>query len=167
MQWLGRAMNRVLSRRGARATILGATSGDTGAAAIEAFGGQSRTDVYILYPAGRVSIMCSAVEMTTVGKDPMSMPSRSRAPWHDCQRIVKELFGDLAFRDDMNLSGVNSINWARILAQMSPITFVGAVALQRARGSAEFPFAVPTGTFWRRSRRLLHAKRMGTADRAG
>jgi threonine synthase len=142
MQWLGRAMNRVLSRRGARATILGATSGDTGAAAIEAFGGQSRTDVYILYPAGRVSNV-QRRQMTTVGKSNVHALA-IEGTFDDCQRIVKELFGDLAFRDDMNLSGVNSINWARILAQIV-YYFVGAVAL----GAPErrISFAVPTGNF--------------------
>jgi threonine synthase len=142
MQWLGRAMNHVLNRQGARATIIGATSGDTGAAAIEAFGGQSQTEVYILYPQGRVSEV-QRRQMTTAGK-PNVHALAIEGTFDDCQRIVKELFGDLAFRDEMNLAGVNSINWARILAQIV-YYFVGAVAL----GAPERPvsFAVPTGNF--------------------
>ncbi len=142
MQWLGRAMNRVLGQRGVRATILGATSGDTGAAAIEAFGGQSQTDIYILYPRGRVSDV-QRRQMTTVA-EPNVHALAVEGTFDDCQRIVKELFGDLAFRDEMRLSGVNSINWARILAQIV-YYFVGAVAL----GAPErrVTFAVPTGNF--------------------
>jgi threonine synthase len=142
MQWLGRAMNRVLSSRGIRATILGATSGDTGAAAIEAFGGQSRTDVYILYPQGRISEV-QRRQMTTVGQ-PNVHALAIEGTFDDCQRIVKELFSDLTFRDEMQLSGVNSINWGRILAQIV-YYFVGAVAL--GAPERQVSFAVPTGNF--------------------
>ena len=142
MQWLGRAMNHALTRRNARATILGATSGDTGAAAIEAFGGQSLTNVYILYPHGRVSDV-QRRQMTTVGK-PNVHALAIEGTFDDCQRIVKDLFGDLSFRDEMSLSGVNSINWARILAQIV-YYFVAAAAL----GAPDRPisFSVPTGNF--------------------
>jgi len=142
MQWLGRAMNCALARRNARATILGATSGDTGAAAIEAFGGQSQTDVYILYPHGRVSDV-QRRQMTTVAK-PNVHALAIEGTFDDCQRIVKDLFGDLSFRDEMSLSGVNSINWARILAQIV-YYFVAAAAL----GAPDRPvsFSVPTGNF--------------------
>ncbi len=142
MQWLGRAMNRALARRGARATILGATSGDTGAAAIEAFGGQTRTDVYILYPQGRVSDV-QRRQMTTVGKANIHALA-IEGTFDDCQRIVKDLFRDLAFRDEMRLAGVNSINWARILAQIV-YYFVSAVALGAPGRSLSF--SVPTGNF--------------------
>ncbi len=99
-------------------------------------------DVYILYPQGRVSEV-QRRQMTTVGK-PNVHALAIEGTFDDCQRIVKELFGDLAFRDEMNLSGVNSINWARILAQIV-YYFVSAVAL----GAPERPvsFAVPTGNF--------------------
>jgi threonine synthase len=142
MQWLGQVMNRVLRRRHARATIIGATSGDTGAAAIEAFAEQSEVEVFILYPEGRVSDV-QRRQMTTVDR-PNVHALAIEGAFDDCQRIVKELFGDLAFRDEMHLSGVNSINWARILAQIA-YYFVGAVAL----GAPERPvsFAVPTGNF--------------------
>ena len=142
MQWLGQAMNCVLRRQGARATIIGATSGDTGAAAIEAFAAQSQVEVFILYPQGRVSDV-QRRQMTTVDR-PNVHALAIQGSFDDCQRIVKELFGDLAFRDDMRLSGVNSINWARILAQIV-YYFVAAVAL----GAPDRPvsFAVPTGNF--------------------
>jgi threonine synthase len=142
MQWLGQAMNRVLRRRGERATIIGATSGDTGAAAIEAFAEQSQVEVFILYPQGRVSDV-QRRQMTTVNR-PNVHALAIQGSFDDCQHLVKELFGDLAFRDEMRLSGVNSINWARILAQIV-YYFFSAVAL----GAPERPvsFAVPTGNF--------------------
>jgi threonine synthase len=142
MQWLGQAMNRVLRQRGAQAMILGATSGDTGAAAIEAFAEQSQVEVFILYPRGRVSDV-QRRQMTTVDR-PNVHALAIEGAFDDCQRIVKDLFGDLAFRDEMRLTGVNSINWARILAQIV-YYFAGAVSL----GAPERPvsFAVPTGNF--------------------
>jgi threonine synthase len=142
MQWLGRAMNRVLRQRGARATIVGATSGDTGAAAIEAFAEQSQVEVFILYPHGRVSDV-QRRQMTTVDR-PNVHALAIQGSFDDCQRIVKELFGDLAFRDEMRLSGVNSINWARILAQIV-YYFFSAVALGAPDRAVSF--AVPTGNF--------------------
>ncbi|HEY1941998.1 MAG TPA: threonine synthase [Roseiarcus sp.] len=142
MQWLGRLMNRALKERGARATILGATSGDTGAAAIDAFGGQSQTDVFILFPHGRVSDV-QRRQMTTVDK-PNVHALAIEGTFDDCQAIVKGLFNNLPFRDEMKLSGVNSINWARILAQIV-YYFTSAVTL----GAPDRPvsFTVPTGNF--------------------
>jgi threonine synthase len=142
MQWLGRLMNRALERRDRRATILGATSGDTGAAAIEAFGGLSRADVFILFPNGRVSDV-QRRQMTTVGQSNVHAIAIEGA-FDDCQAIVKALFGDLAFRDELGLSGVNSINWARILAQIV-YYFTAAVAL--GAPDRRVAFCVPTGNF--------------------
>jgi threonine synthase len=142
MQWLSQAMNRVLRRRGARATIIGATSGDTGASAIEAFAEQSQVEMFILYPQGRVSDV-QRRQITTVDR-PNVHALAIEGSFDDCQRIVKELFGDLAFRDEMGLSGVNSINWARILAQIV-YYFVAAVAL--GAPGRPISFAVPTGNF--------------------
>ncbi len=155
MQFLGRAMNQALGRRGGRATILGATSGDTGAAAIEAFGGSEHADVFILYPYGRVSEV-QRRQMTTVDR-PGVHALAIDGSFDDCQDIVKSLFGDLTFRDRMALSGVNSINWARIVAQIV-YYFTAAVAL--GGPLRRVSFAVPTGNFgdvlagW-------YAKRMG------
>jgi len=97
MQFLGRAMNRALTLRNAHATILGATSGDTGAAAIEAFGGAERTDVFILFPHGRVSEV-QRRQMTTIDRPGVHAIALDGS-FDDCQDIVKALFGDLAFRD--------------------------------------------------------------------
>jgi threonine synthase len=142
MQWLGRLMNNVLQKRGVRATIVGATSGDTGAAAIEAFGGQSQTDIFILYPHGRVSDV-QRRQMTTVDK-PNVHAIALEGNFDDCQAILKGLFNNLAFRDGLRLSGVNSINWARILAQIV-YYFTGAVSL--GSPGRRVSFTVPTGNF--------------------
>jgi threonine synthase len=142
MQWLGRLMNLALARRDRRAVIVGATSGDTGAAAIEAFGGGERTDVFILYPHGRVSDV-QRRQMTTVEK-PGVHAIAIEGTFDDCQDIVKALFNDLAFRDELGLTGVNSINWARILAQIV-YYFTSAVSL--GAPGRKVSFAVPTGNF--------------------
>jgi threonine synthase len=155
MQFLGRAMNRALAERGRRGVILGATSGDTGAAAIEAFGGGERTDVFILFPHGRVSEV-QRRQMTTVDR-PGVHALAIDGSFDDCQDIVKALFGDLAFRDRMSLSGVNSINWARIVAQ---IVYYFTAAVSLGAPGRPVTFAAPTGNFgdvlagW-------YAKRMG------
>ncbi len=142
MQFLGRAMNRALSQTGGRATILGATSGDTGAAAIEAFGGAARTDVFIVFPYGRVSDV-QRRQMTTIDRPGVHALALDGS-FDDCQDIVKALFGDLAFRDQMSLSGVNSINWARILAQ---IVYYMTSAVSLGAPHRKVSFAVPTGNF--------------------
>lgn len=142
MQLLGRLMDHVLTERGQRATIVGATSGDTGGAAIEAFRGRERTDVFILFPEGRVS---------DVQRRQMTTPTETnvhalaiKGNFDDCQALVKGMFNHFAFRDRVGLSGVNSINWARILAQIV-YYFVAAAAL----GGPYRPvsFTVPTGNF--------------------
>jgi threonine synthase len=142
MQWLGRAMNRALETRGARATIVGATSGDTGAAAIEAFAGQPQTDIFIFYPHGRVSEV-QRRQMTTIDK-PNVHAIAIEGSFDDCQAIVKGLFNNLAFRDAHNLTGVNSINWARIVAQIV-YYFTSAVALGAPHRRVSF--TTPTGNF--------------------
>ena len=142
MQWLGRLIGAALEKRGSRATIVGATSGDTGAAAIEAFGGGARTDVFILFPHGRVSDV-QRRQMTTVDRPGVHAIAIEGA-FDDCQDIVKALFNDLSFRDELALSGVNSINWARILAQIV-YYFTSAVAL--GAPGRKVSFAVPTGNF--------------------
>jgi threonine synthase len=142
MQWLGQAMNRVLRRREARATIIGATSGDTGAAAIEAFAAQSQVEVFVLYPQGRVSDV-QRRQMTTVDK-PNVHTIALEGNFDDCQAILKGLFNDLPFRDALALSGVNSINWARIVAQIV-YYFTSAVSL--GAPGRRVSFTVPTGNF--------------------
>jgi len=142
MQLLGLLMDRSLKRSGRRATILAATSGDTGAAAVEAFKNRDAIDLFVLFPDGRVSA-AQRRQMTTAGAANVH-PIAVRGTFDDCQAIVKTLFGDLAFRDEVQLSAVNSINWARILAQ-TVYYFTAATAL----GAPHRPvrFSVPTGNF--------------------
>ena len=142
MQLLAQLMDHVLARRDGKATIVGATSGDTGAAAIEAFRDRNNIDVFILFPEGRVSPFQQR-QMTTVGAANVH-PIAIRGTFDDCQAIVKGMFGNAPFRDAMALSGVNSINWARILGQIV-YYFTAAAAL----GAPTWPvsFTVPTGNF--------------------
>lgn len=142
MRLLARLMDHVLRQRGERAMIVGATSGDTGSAAIDAFKGLERVDVVILYPHGRVSEV-QRRQMTTVDA-PNVATLAVEGTFDDCQALVKAMFNHHAFRDDLNLSGVNSINWARIAAQAT-YYFTAAVAL----GAPYRPvsFSVPTGNF--------------------
>jgi threonine synthase len=142
MQLLGRLMDHVLGQRGARATIVGATSGDTGSAAVAAFEHSANVDVFILYPHQRVSEV-QRRQMTSVGA-PNVHAIALEGTFDDCQAMVKTLFNDIAFRDEMQLSGVNSINWARVAAQ-SVYFFTGAVALGAPHRAVSF--AVPTGNF--------------------
>ncbi|ADH87925.1 threonine synthase [Ancylobacter novellus DSM 506] len=160
MQLLGRMMDHVLTQRDQRATIVGATSGDTGSAAIEAFRGRARTDVFILYPAGRVSEV-QRRQMTTV-PDANVHAIAVEGTFDDCQAHVKGMFNHHAFRDRLRLAGVNSINWARIVAQVVYYFVAGA-----ALGAPHRPvsFVVPTGNFGDVLAGFV-AKRMGlTVDR--
>src|SRR5215217_6772426 len=142
MQLLGRLMDHALKARGGRATIVGATSGDTGSAAVEAFSGLDQVDVFILFPHGRVSEV-QRRQMTSVDA-PNVHALAVEGTFDDCQAIVKGLFNHARFRDELNLSGVNSINWARVAAQ-TVYYFTAAVAL----GGPHRPvsFSVPTGNF--------------------
>ncbi|SLN49283.1 threonine synthase [Pseudooctadecabacter jejudonensis] len=142
MQLIGQMFQASLTRSGNRITIVGATSGDTGSAAIEAFRGLSNVDVFILYPHGRVS---------EVQRRQMTTPTESNVhalaldgDFDDCQAALKDMFNDFDFRDGVNLAGVNSINWGRVLAQVVYF-FTSAVAV----GAPLRPvsFTVPTGNF--------------------
>jgi len=143
LQVLGRLFDHALTARGERVTILGATSGDTGSAAIEGCRGRDAVDIFILFPKGRVSEV-QRRQMTTVD-DPNVHTIAVDGDFDDCQALVKAAFGDLEFRDRLRLSAVNSINWARVAAQV--VYYVhGAMALG---GSAVRPvsFSVPSGNF--------------------
>ncbi|MEJ8473511.1 threonine synthase [Roseibium algae] len=142
MQLLGRMMDHVLTKRGLRATIVGATSGDTGGAAIEAFRGRERTDIFILFPDGRVSPV-QRRQMTTASEDNVHALALT-GNFDDCQSIVKGMFNNFGFRDRVALSGVNSINWARILTQIV-YYFVSGVAVGAPHRKVSF--TVPTGNF--------------------
>lgn len=142
MQLLGRMMDYVLTERGLRATIVGATSGDTGGAAIEAFRGRERTDIFILFPDGRVSSVQRRQMTTPAEKNVHALALNG--DFDDCQAIVKGMFNHFSFRDRVALSGVNSINWARIMAQIVYYFYAGLALGAPGRPVA---FSVPTGNF--------------------
>ncbi len=142
MQLLARMMDHVLAERGQRATIIGATSGDTGGAAIEAFRGRDNIDIFILFPDGKVSAV-QRRQMTTVD-DANVHTIAIKGDFDDCQALVKAMFNDLKFRDRLNLSGVNSINWGRIMAQ---IVYYVSAATSIGAPHRHVSFTVPTGNF--------------------
>lgn len=142
MQFLSRAFDSALSRQNRHAVILGATSGDTGSAALEAFRGRQAVDVFILFPKGRVSPV-QQKQMTSV-RDEGVHAIAVEGDFDDCQALVKACFNDGPFRDKVGLSAVNSINWARLMPQIV-YYFTSALAL----GAPDKPvaFCVPTGNF--------------------
>ncbi|MFE8872102.1 threonine synthase [Acetobacter persici] len=142
MQLLGQLFEHVLSERNEHVTIVGATSGDTGSAAIEACRGRERISVVILHPKDRTSEV-QRRQMTTV-LEPNVTNLAIEGTFDDCQDLVKALFADMPFRKDMHLSAVNSINWARIAAQ---IPYYVYAALNFGAPEQEVSFAVPTGNF--------------------
>jgi threonine synthase len=142
MQFLARLMDHALEQRGEHATIVVATSGDTGGAAVEAFRGRSRIDLVVLFPEGRISEVQRRM-MTTVADDNVHAVAVD-GTFDDCQALVKAMFGHHAFADRVGLAGVNSINWARIAAQ-AVYYFTAAVALGAPH--RKVAFTVPTGNF--------------------
>jgi threonine synthase len=142
MQFLARLMDYALERRGERATIVVATSGDTGGAAVEAFRGRARIDLVVLFPDGRISEVQRRM-MTTVADDNVHAVAID-GTFDDCQALVKAMFNHHAFADRVRLAGVNSINWARIVAQ-AVYYFTAAVALGAPH--RKVAFTVPTGNF--------------------
>jgi threonine synthase len=142
MQVLGRLFDYVLTQRDRRVTIVGATSGDTGSAAIEACAGRARVDIMILHPHGRTSEV-QRRQMTTVHAANVGNVA-VEGTFDDCQDLVKAMFADTGFRNEVRLSAVNSINWARIAAQI-PYYVAAAVAL--GAPDREVAFSVPTGNF--------------------
>lgn len=142
MQLIGQMFQSALARSGDRVTIVGATSGDTGSAAIEAFKGLDVVDVIILYPHGRVS---------EVQRRQMTTPSESNVhalavdgDFDDCQARLKDMFNDFSFRDEVKLAGVNSINWGRVLAQ---VVYYFSSATSLGAPCRSVSFTVPTGNF--------------------
>ncbi|WP_108861733.1 threonine synthase [Ruegeria sp. Alg231-54] len=155
MQLIGQLFQVALKRRGDRVTIVGATSGDTGSAAIEAFRGLDAVDVFILFPHGRVS---------EVQRRQMTTPADSNVhalavdgDFDDCQAALKDMFNDFDFRDGVKLAGVNSINFARVLAQ---IVYYFSAAVSLGAPHRKVSFTVPTGNFGDIFAGYL-AKRMG------
>jgi threonine synthase len=142
MQLISRLMDHVLAKRGQRTTIVVATSGDTGGAAVEAFANLENVDLVVLFPHGRISEVQRRMMTTTNAANVHALAIEGT--FDDCQAMVKAMFNHHRFRDRVALSGVNSINWARIVAQVV-YYFTSAVAL----GAPARPvtFTVPTGNF--------------------
>jgi threonine synthase len=140
LQLVGRLFDHVLAERGRRITVLVATSGDTGSAAISGLASCGRAEIVVLYPEGRLSEV-QRRQMTTVDSANVHAVAVDGS-FDDCQRIVKELFGDAALRERAGLAAMNSINWARIAAQVAYY-----VAATTSLGGHALRFAVPTGNF--------------------
>ena len=142
LQLVGHLFEHLLNARGQRITVLGATSGDTGSAAIDALKGRDCAEVFMLHPKGRVTEV-QRRQMTTI--DAANVHNIAvEGTFDDCQAMVKAAFNDLAFRDETGLSAINSINWARVMAQ-TVYYFTSAVALGAPQ--REVTYAVPTGNF--------------------
>jgi len=139
LQLLGRLFAYILKYRGAHLNILGATSGDTGSAAIAGVRGQRGIDIFILYPHGRVSPL-QALQMTTT-PDANVHCLAIDGSFDDCQNLMKGIFADLAFKQRHRLGAVNSVNWARVLAQ---VFYCGYASLRTPEPAS---FCVPTGNF--------------------
>jgi threonine synthase len=135
-------MQAALAKTGERITIVGATSGDTGSAAIEAFRGLANVDVFILFPQGRVSDVQRRQMTTPVESNVHALAIEGS--FDDAQARVKDMFNDFAFRDGVRLAGVNSINWARVLAQ---VVYYVSSALSLGAPHRPVSFSVPTGNF--------------------
>ncbi len=142
MQLLGRLFDHVLTKRGERITIVGATSGDTGSAAIEACRDRSAISIVILHPEGRTSEV-QRRQMTTVLSDNVANLA-VQGDFDGCQDLVKAMFNDAPFRTEMKLAAVNSINWARVAAQ---IPYYAYAALSLGAPDRPVAFSVPTGNF--------------------
>jgi threonine synthase len=142
MQLLARLMDHALAARGERTTVVVATSGDTGGAAVEAFRGRERTDLFVLFPKGRVSDVQRL--MMTTAPDANVHAIAVEGTFDDCQALVKGLFNHHGFRDRVRLSGVNSINWARIVAQ---VVYYFTAAATLGAPHRKVAFTVPTGNF--------------------
>ncbi len=142
MQLLARVVDKILADRGTRMTIVGATSGDTGGAAIEAFRGRENSDIFILFPHGKVSDV-QRWQMTGV-EDANVHALAIDGNFDDCQALVKAMFNHHSFRDELALSGVNSINWGRIMAQ---IVYYFSSAASLGAPDRPVSFCVPTGNF--------------------
>tara|TARA_R110002096_G_scaffold435828_1_gene663705 strand:+ start:12040 stop:13428 length:1389 start_codon:yes stop_codon:yes gene_type:complete len=142
LQLLGHLFDYVLTKRGEKVTIVGATSGDTGSAAIDCVKGRDCADIFMLHPKGRVSDV-QRKQMTTVIEGNVHNIA-IEGDFDNCQALVKALFNDHEFRDQINLSAVNSINWARVMAQIV-YYFTSAVAL--GAPNRKISYSVPTGNF--------------------
>ncbi|MEW9856061.1 threonine synthase [Novosphingobium sp. M1R2S20] len=143
LQLLGLLFEEFLSRSDRNLTIVGATSGDTGSAAIDAVAGRAKVDVFMLHPKGRVSDV-QRRQMTTVLAPNVHNLALEGVSFDECQAIVKRMFNDRAVTDRFAIGAVNSINWARLMAQ---VVYYFATALQLGAPDRVVAFSVPTGNF--------------------
>ncbi len=142
MQLIGQMFDQLLKNGNSRITVIAATSGDTGSAAMAAFKNSSYADVFILFPEGRISEV-QRRQMTTMDRSNI-YPIAVAGDFDDCQALVKAMFNDSQFKDKVNLTGVNSINWARVMCQITYF-FYAATALGAPKETVSF--SVPTGNF--------------------
>ena len=144
LQFLGNLFEYELERRGGHMNIVAATSGDTGSAAIQGVRGKERINIFVMHPDGRTSEM-QKLQMTTV-LDKNVFNLAVAGTFDDCQSMLKDVFNDLEFKDRCSLGSVNSINWARVLAQV--VYYVYAVLrIRKETGAERVRFTVPTGNF--------------------
>ena len=142
LQFLGRLLDHILTKRGQKAVIVGATSGDTGSAAISGCSGRDNIEIFILHPQGRVSEVQRRQMTSVLDKNVHNIALKGT--FDDCQDMVKTLFSDHDFRDKYKLTAVNSINWARIMAQ---VVYYFYAALALGAPAKRISFSVPTGNF--------------------
>jgi threonine synthase len=142
LQLVGRLYDHVLSKKGERITIVGATSGDTGSAALEACRDRAGIDIFMLHPKGRVSEV-QRRQMTTIDSANVFNIAIDGS-FDDCQDLVKAMFNDHAFRDQIRMSAVNSINWARVMAQ---VVYYASAAVALGAPDRQIGFSVPSGNF--------------------
>ena len=143
LQFLGLLFEEFLAREDSRLTVVGATSGDTGSAAIDAIAGRDRVEIFMLHPAGRISDV-QRVQMTTVRAPNVHNIAVEGGSFDDAQAMVKRLFADETVTARHRIGAVNSINWARLVAQ---VVYYFAAALQLGAPERRVAFSVPTGNF--------------------
>lgn len=144
LQFLGNLFAYILERRGGELNILGATSGDTGSAAIHGVRGKPNINIFVMHPAGRTSPL-QEKQMTSV-LDPNVFNLAVDGTFDDCQHIMKTSFADVPFKIEHSLGSVNSVNWARVLAQ-TVYYFYSAFRVMKETGAESVQFSVPTGNF--------------------
>lgn len=142
LQFLGNLFEHILTERRERLNVIGATSGDTGSAAIAGVLGKSRIAIFVMYPQGRTSAL-QELQMITVVDDNVHNLA-IEGSFDDCQGILKRIFGDLEFKQRFHLGAVNSVNWARVLAQI--VYYIYSYLLVAEEDEA-LTFSVPTGNF--------------------
>ncbi|MGE4488735.1 MAG: threonine synthase [Kiritimatiellales bacterium] len=144
LQFLGNLFEYILEKRGGELNILGATSGDTGSAAIYGVRGKANIRIFIMHPKGRTSPV-QEKQMTSVLDDNV-FNLAVEGTFDDCQHLMKTIFSDVEFKEKHSLGSVNSVNWARVLAQIV-YYFYGFFRVQETTGSQQVQFSVPTGNF--------------------